>query len=84
MSKELEETIKSLKWKCDKRFFNSEEKEELELLFYYIENSIPKEKVEEKIRQLDEEIVNTDELDSYTLEPLIEKKEVLQEILEGK
>lgn len=80
MNKELEEAIiifGNLDISDDIEFIKARE-----TILNYIENSISKEVIKEKIKKLDEEIANTDELDSYTLIPLIEQKETLQKLLE--
>ena len=80
MNKELEEAIiifGNLDISDDIEFIKARE-----TILKYIENSISKEVIKEKIKKLDEEIANTDELDSYTLIPLIEQKETLQKLLE--
>ena len=97
MNKKLEEAIKAVKNRNKKLKENiakgyyygeqyniEQEIKEIETLLNYIDNSIPKEVIIDKIKKLDEKRENTDEFDSYTWNPLLDKIEVLQELLEGK
>lgn len=87
MNKELEDAIKvleKLKDELDKLFNityinNTKERNAMEIILNYIENSIPKEKVKEKI----EELSNT-KGDFATYIATSERIKVLEELLEGK
>lgn len=76
-SKQILENVKdSIDWDCKE---NVEVRNAISTVLNYIENSIPKEKVEEKIKEL----VNT-KGDFATYIATSERIKVLEELLEGK
>ena len=95
MNKELEETKIFLKQMLNeyKRFGDLQDEKfedtdriynQLEIALNYIDNSIPKEKIEEKIKELEKEYKQVLEENSIKAFILKCQLEILQEILEGK
>lgn len=93
MNKELEEAIKILKRRNKilklKYAITNEDLNAIEIILNYIDNYISKEVIEEKIKELNneekeiyEKYIGNSEL--YRLSIINEKRNVLQELLEGK